>query len=268
MAYIFHKSPEIRERERLKLIERYHDPATKERLLGTGLKPGWHCLEVGPGAGSILRWLSRTVGENGKVIGVDINPQVKISRKSESLEIIQVDIAHAPLPQEYFHVAHARFTLIHTPHGKKALRQVFHALRPGGCLVLEEPDFTAAQVLAGPPSWTQSVHRVQQAILEMFRESGLNPAFGLCLPKLIHQLGYTQLTVHHHAPITRGNSAMANIMSLSAQQLTQKYLATGLVTRRDINNYCRFAQSPTSWAIHYGTIAVVARKPRKRRAKS
>ena len=221
MAYIFHKSPEIRERERLKLIECYHDPATKERLLGTGLKPGWRCLEVGPGAGSILRWLSRTVGENGKIIGVDINPQVKISRRSESTEIIQADIAHALLPQNFFHVAHSRFTLIHTPYGKKALQNIFHAVRPGGWIVLEEPDFTAAQVLAGPTSWAPSIHRVQQAILEMFRGSGLNPAFGLCLPTWVHQLGLTQLTVHNHVPIAQGNSPMSNIMRLSARQLAR-----------------------------------------------
>ena len=48
------------------LVEGY-GPATVTRLEAIGVGLGWRCLEVGAGAGSITRWLSRRVGIRGHV---------------------------------------------------------------------------------------------------------------------------------------------------------------------------------------------------------
>jgi hypothetical protein len=53
-AYVFQRVDDQRELERLRMIERVFDPASRRRLLATGLQAGWRCLEVGPGAGSIM----------------------------------------------------------------------------------------------------------------------------------------------------------------------------------------------------------------------
>lgn len=49
-AYVFQRVNDQRELERLRMIERVFDPASRRRLLATGLQDGWCCLEVGPGA--------------------------------------------------------------------------------------------------------------------------------------------------------------------------------------------------------------------------
>jgi hypothetical protein len=53
-AYVFQRVDDRRERERLRAIEGVFDPASWRWLLATDLQAGWHCLEVGPGAGSIM----------------------------------------------------------------------------------------------------------------------------------------------------------------------------------------------------------------------
>jgi hypothetical protein len=53
---------------------------------------------------------------------------------------------------------------------------------------------------------------------------------------------------------------MATVMKMSAEQLRQKYLATGVVGQSDLERYCRFADDPNSRAIYYATIAVSGRK--------
>ena len=53
-AYVFQRVDDQRELERLRMIELVFDPASRRRLLATGLQSGWRCLEVGPGAGSIM----------------------------------------------------------------------------------------------------------------------------------------------------------------------------------------------------------------------
>jgi hypothetical protein len=52
--YVFQRVEDQRELERLRVIEVVFDPASRRRLLGTGLQAGWSYLEVGPGAGSIM----------------------------------------------------------------------------------------------------------------------------------------------------------------------------------------------------------------------
>ena len=73
--YIFAEAAEQREYERLRLIEKAFDPTTQRRLLATGIQPGWQCLEVGAGAGSISRFLAEKVGPKGRVVAADIAPR-------------------------------------------------------------------------------------------------------------------------------------------------------------------------------------------------
>lgn len=73
--YVFQASEESRELERLQMLERRFDPGTQRRMLAAGLTTGWHCLEVGAGAGSIVRWLEQRVGPSGKVVALDTNPR-------------------------------------------------------------------------------------------------------------------------------------------------------------------------------------------------
>jgi hypothetical protein len=45
--------------ESFRTLEAVFVPGTRACLLATGLRDGWRCLEVGAGAGSIARWVSR-----------------------------------------------------------------------------------------------------------------------------------------------------------------------------------------------------------------
>jgi predicted O-methyltransferase YrrM len=60
---------------RLRLMEAECDPPTFRYLDAIGVGAGWRCLEVGAGAGSVVRWLSGRVGPRGRVVAVDIDPR-------------------------------------------------------------------------------------------------------------------------------------------------------------------------------------------------
>jgi hypothetical protein len=64
-TYAFDNSWELA-RQRLDAIEAWFDPGTIRHLTERGVAPGWHCLEVGAGGGSIAAWLGDRVGPAGE----------------------------------------------------------------------------------------------------------------------------------------------------------------------------------------------------------
>jgi len=157
-------------------------------------------------------------------------------------------------------VIHARYVLIHLSDYEVALTKMFDSLKPGGWLVLEEPDFSASRGITGNEQELVSFRKVNQAIEHMYATLKMDYALGLKLPSLLQRRGLQHLTVENDAPLCAGGSGMAAVMKMSAEQLREKYLATGVVDQSDLERYCRFADDPNTWAIYYATIAVSGRK--------
>jgi ubiquinone/menaquinone biosynthesis C-methylase UbiE len=258
--YVFQRVEDQRELERLRMIEQVFDPASRRRLLGTGLQAGWRCLEVGPGAGSIMTWMGEVVGPTGQVVAVDLDPKFLSEAERTNLSVMRADIRTAQLPQQSFDVVHARYVLIHLSDYEAALTKMFESLKPGGWLVLEEPDFSASRGITGDEQELASLRKVNQAIEQMYATLRMDYAMGLKLPALMQRRGLQRLTVENDTPLCAGGSGIATVMKLSAEQLREKYLATGVVGQSDLERYCRFADDPSRWAIYYATIAVSGRK--------
>ncbi|HAP41996.1 MAG TPA: SAM-dependent methyltransferase [Nitrospira sp.] len=238
------------------MLERIFDAGTQRRLLATGLTSGWHCLEVGAGAGSIVRWLEQRVGPSGKVVALDTNPRFLRGSGSSTIDILQGDICDMELPLATFDLVHARYVMIHIAEYRRAFERMLRCVKPGGWVVLEEPDFQAARAVVGSEERRASFGRVSDAIERMFASLGMDHALGVKLPALFQHHDLTQLTVEHEGHLSAGGGMVAQMMKLSAEQLRDKYIATGMVTEADIEEYGRLADDPDSWAIYYATVAV------------
>ena len=259
--YIFNDAHDQRELERLQAIEAVFDPETKAQLNSTGLSNGWQCLEIGPGAGSIMDWLAERVGPEGRVVGVDINPRFLERKDSHNIEILKADIRAADLGRSRFDLIHERYVLIHIPEFQSVLERLFEVVKPQGWIVVEEPDFSSARPICGPQEACDSVERVNLAIRELYTGMGIDHAIALKLPAALHALGIRDFQVENHAPIACGGSGVARIMKMSIEQLRDRYIATGVVTPRDLDVYCEFAEDPDTWAVYYATITITAQAP-------
>jgi len=254
--YVFQATEEPRELVRLQMLERIFDAGTQRRMLATGPTTGWHCLEVGAGAGSIVRWLEQRVGPSGKVVALDTNPRFLRGSSSSTIEIMQGDICDMELPLATFDLVHARYVMIHIAEYRKAFERMLRCVKPGGWVVIEEPDFQAARAVTGPEESRLSFGRVTDAIERMFTSLGMDYALGAQLPALFQEYDLSHLTVEHEGHLSAGGGMVAQLMKLSAEQLRDKYVATGKVTEADIEQYCRLADDPDAWAIYYATVAV------------
>jgi SAM-dependent methyltransferase len=257
-SYVFADSSVEPELRRLRLLESVFDEDTRRWIRSTPRSlVAQRCLEIGAGAGSIAAWLASEVGPGGKVVAVDLETKF-LTDLPANVEVVQERFGAEPNPTSKFNLTHARYVLIHNADASAVLRSMLAALSPGGTIVLEEPDFSAACALIGPPELKQSFANVREAIRGMFAGRGMTHALGRELPELVRTAGAKLDAVEYDAPVARGGSPLAQMMHQSAVALRDKYLASGKATAEDLSNYSEFAASPECWGIYYATVRIRA----------
>src|SRR5262249_46223790 len=162
------------------------------------------------------------------VAAVDIN--TRFLRDTANVSVYEADIRTVDLKPGSFDIAHARFVFIHVAEWRPALEAALRLLKPRGCLVLEEPDFSVSQALGGNMELRHSFQRVHEAIEAMFKGRQMDHAFGLRLPAILEELRLDNVAFENDVPIAQGGSPLASMMGRSTRQLREKYLATGLAT--------------------------------------
>jgi SAM-dependent methyltransferase len=255
--YVFERNRQEQELLRLRMIEEALDPATMTHLQAAGIRGGWRCLEVGAGAGSVMEWMGSVVGGGGQVVAVDANTTHIRHLSAVPYHVVEGDFLDVSLDGE-FDLAHCRYVLIHNRRSQDMLKKLCALTRPGGFLVIEEPDFTSAKLLnhAADPSQ----QRVNNAICRMFEQMRLDPAFGLGLPRKMAGEGLRVLRVDSRIHLRRGGDPMAHMMGESTRALRDQYIGTGEANAGDVEKYIDNANNDRFWAVYYSTVSVVAEK--------
>lgn len=224
------------EADRLKLLERLHDPLTVRQLEAIGVAPGWACLEAGSGAGSITRWLADTVGSQGRVEAIDLDPEMTETGGRGNVTVRRADVETGELPQEMFDLIHVRFVLMHTRDPGSVLERLYRALRPGGWLLAEDHDtlWMDLEEWPGYPGAVQEaaarVWRAQAALLE---RSGATLRMGRTLPRLMYRLGLEQLAGESWSPI--GSAAYMEWMQMTLDMSSGPLVRAGGCTHADLD---------------------------------
>ena len=257
-TYIFDNKSEEREYRRLQLVEAANDPTTIALLEETGIQPGWHCLELGAGAGSILRWLGDRVGPTGLAVGVDKNTVYLQDFHQPPFQILKGTLPGISLNPS-FELIHTRYVLIHNHQDRDILKNMFTLLKPGGWAVCEEPDFSSATLL--DPQGKTPQGKVNRAICQMFLNVGLDPAYAFGFPHKLKEAGFQVVRAQSLMHLCPGQSPMANVMGESALVLEQEYCGTGLCSPADIQQYVSLSKDSTYWALYHSTTSVIVRKP-------
>ena len=255
--YIFSDNQEDIEYYRLRLLEDAFDKKTKSILQAAGLKKRWKCLEIGPGAGSILQWMAKIVGDTGIVVGLDKNTKYIQQLDHKPLKIVEGMIQDFKC-DEQFDLIHARYVFIHNADAAKIFSKISELLKPGGTLVIEEPDFTVARWI--DVRYKKEGNRVNQAICRMFQAKGLNPAYGMQVGLDMASFGLNIDIIDSEMHLEFGGSRVAKVMSASTEALKEKYIETGECSEDDIGTYIKGAKDLRSFAIYYATTSIVGTK--------
>lgn len=235
-----------RAQERLAALERIEDPATIEYLQRIGITTGWHCLEIGGGGGSITEWLCQRVGPTGHVMATDIDTRFLDALSFPQLEVCQHDIVTDTLVTRAFDLVHTRNVLMHLPDRTHVLAKLAEAVRPGGWVLVEEPDFVTASVES---SVDDSLRRLHDEVFQKIRSSmtaqGVDWFFGARTFGILRSLGFESLKAEGRVQIIQGGSPEAELFQLSWAQLKAFVVSEGLTTERQFNEFLGLYGNPS-----------------------
>ena len=82
----------VGEQQRLALMSSLLDPLERARFASLGVRPGWRCLELGCGNGSIAQALAVAVAPTGHVVASDIDLAYIADLRMPCLEVRRIDI--------------------------------------------------------------------------------------------------------------------------------------------------------------------------------
>ena len=230
------------ERHRLGLLEHAWDPFTTGRLAAIGVGPGFRCLELGGGGGSIARWLCRQVGASGHVTATDLDTRWLEEINEPNLTVVRHDLLTDDFPKGSFDVIHARAVFEHIAACDEALVKVCEWLAPGGTLVLEDGAFFTA-VSSGNATYAGAF----QAFWDLLARTGTDYAWARTLPTPLVRCGLEDVGVDVSLDVLRGNSALAEFWSLSLQVAGPRMVEAELLPADALDEALALLADPDFW---------------------
>jgi SAM-dependent methyltransferase len=166
---------QVSELERLRLQSRVWEPTGRRLLEEIGDGRSYRAVDVGCGVMGWLRLLSEWVGPEGEVVGTDIDDAMLAEAKQlvaddglRNVMLVKDDLFATSLDPESFDLVHARYEITPLGRGAEQLATYLGLVRPGGTVVLEDPDVASWHF--NPPA--AALEQLIGLIVEAFRRTG------------------------------------------------------------------------------------------------
>lgn len=232
------------------------DPLELAHIDRLGARPGWRCLELGSGNGSIAQALALRVAPTGHVVASDIDLKYIGGLQKPCLEIRRIDILQDPIEEGSYDLVLARALLHHLTSARKALERMVAALKPGGLLFSIEPDMLPCTV-AEP----DSMHAFWQGWLKWSVGAGIDYFIGRKLPPWLDSLGLTEIAGEGVTAQFNGGSEWATYWAETVRELSPSLLKSEHITGKMLDEFHGCYQDSHYWTSVITFVAAWGRKP-------
>ncbi|MFI6865002.1 class I SAM-dependent methyltransferase [Streptomyces sp. NPDC050421] len=247
------------EGERIDFGALAYDDITLARLREIGAGPGWRCLDVGAGTGTVS---CRLLDEAGvaSVLAVDRDVRFLAKRCLPGLDVLEADITAPGFVSGRFQLVHARFVLMHLPERARLITALAERVAPGGVLVLSDAvDLTSDQAPSTP--YTEVMRAMWQGLRTAI---GTDVSWVPSYPQLLRGAGLKSVAAEIHVPPLLPGSAISRFWADTWERSRAAMLATGLVDDAAIDMALRYLGSDECAALSAGMLTAWGRKPEER----
>ena len=240
-------------------LQEIYDAPTTEMLGGTGMRPGWRCLELGAGGGSIARWMADRVTP-GEVVAVDVD--TSRLEVGADVRVVEHDIRDGLPVDAPFDIIHARLVLMHMPQRAKILEMLAEALSPGGWLVLGDfgPSLPAALTAPDCDTFLAFDRMVEVGHGVVGPTAGQSLDWGLECGAQMERYGLVDVHSRVHSFSFDGGDTGARYMHSLMRQVEQPLLDAGL-TQEELDHGHSVLVDPRFRGWFYQFVGTRGRKP-------
>jgi ubiquinone/menaquinone biosynthesis C-methylase UbiE len=209
------------------------------------VQPGHLVVDLGCGSGVDLETLVRAAGSTGAVVGIDSDPQMIQQARARIAEFPQIDVLEAdihalPLPSSAVDRVRTDRVLQHVVDVPLVLTEARRVLRPGGRLVMAEPDWDSLAV--DHPDLEISRAYTRHIAERIVR----NAVVGRQLARLAVDAGFIVTSVVPVTSVFQDARAADNILGL--QRNTERAVAAGYLTAQQAHNWLDHLSQGTFFA--------------------
>jgi SAM-dependent methyltransferase len=183
------------------------------------------------------------------VVAVDIDLSL-IDPETPNVEFRKGDILAGPVEPGGFDLVTARAVLHHLPDAERAIGNLVASVRPGGTILLIEPDFLPVSV-AEPPE----IRAFWDAWLSWARRQGVDYHLGRRLPALLAAAGLEQIDATAETALYNGGSPWSLYYKETMVELRERLLESEEFDRRLIDGFLAQSDDPSWWT---QTVAMTA----------
>ncbi|MFG2874620.1 class I SAM-dependent methyltransferase [Streptomyces sp. NPDC048337] len=243
------------EGDRIDLGALTYDETTMARLRQLGAGPGWTCLDVGAGTGTVARRLLAEAGV-AAVLAVDRGVRFLAAHPVPGLTVRQEDITSDDFAPGLFHLVHARFVLMHLPSPQRMVAKLSGLLAPGGVLVISDAvDLTTESAPVTP--YTRAMRAMWQGLRDTI---GTDVSRVPRHPELLRAAGLESVAAEILVPPLEPGSAISRFWADTWDRAGEAMVGTGLVDRAQIDEAVRYLDSPRCTGLSPGMLTAWGRK--------
>ncbi|WP_314250120.1 class I SAM-dependent methyltransferase [Streptomyces kutzneri] len=237
------------EDDRIDLGALAYDDFTLARLRALGAGPGWHCLDVGAGTGTVARLLLDRAGVS-EVLAVDRDTAFLRAHPAPGLTALEADITALDFSPGRFQLVHARFVLMHLRNWPRMIGKLASLVAPGGVLVLGD-----AVDLTTPAAPATTYGRVMRAMWQGLGDSlGTDVSWVPDYPEHLREAGLLSVGAEILVPPLLPGSPISRFWAGTWERARGPMTATGLVDDAAIDAAIRYLESPDCAALSPGLL--------------